>query len=74
MGRANGWRPRSTPDGVFPEGVVAGECLRFAVEAEKTQSNEKAHKTRHDVTPALAKKALSLTTRSPRLVLVREPD
>src|SRR5213596_3952097 len=27
-----------------------------------------------DATPALAKKALSLMTRSPRLVLVREPD
>ena len=29
---------------------------------------------RRDATPALAKKALSLMTRSPRLVLVREPD
>src|SRR5215216_8014148 len=29
---------------------------------------------RRDATPALAKKALSLMTRSPRLVRVREPD
>ena len=29
---------------------------------------------RRDATPALAKKALSRMTRSPRLVLVREPD
>lgn len=29
---------------------------------------------RRDATPALAKKALNFTTRSPRLVLVREPD
>src|SRR5437762_10935997 len=29
---------------------------------------------RRDATPALAKKALRLMTRSPRLVLVREPD
>src|SRR5882762_5209156 len=29
---------------------------------------------RRDATPALTKKALSLMTRSPRLVLVREPD
>src|SRR5512139_286774 len=41
---------------------------------EEAQGRENAQKTRSDATLALAKKALSLMTRSPRLVRVREPD